>query len=87
MALSRYDHEVIKEIVDGAVKGAMIPIGELLVKHNMTLYGPDEKSGMVKEVCDIKDWRDKLNLRIAAVGGGMSVVVVMIKSAWDNITK
>jgi len=78
MTLSRFDKEVIKEIVHGAVADAVKPIGEMLVQHDLTLYGKDGRSGQCGDMESMKSWRNSVNIKIAAVGGGAGVIVALI---------
>ena len=39
--------------------------------------------GLVRDVEDLKEWRRKLDLRVAGIAGGVSVVALMIKRLFD----
>ena len=42
-------------------------------------------TGLVSDVRDLKQFRRKIELRVATVAGGVTILVMLAKAAWEKI--
>ena len=72
--MDRLTSEQIGKLLEDVALIKRAVVGEEMTGH----------SGLVAEVRDLKNWRSKLDLRVASVTGGVMILGFVIKYLWPK---